>query len=514
LLKKNFLSIKPVVDISSENQLKLINVKVKQLMNIYIKNIKEVDCACDALILPCIEGSSGLYNHLDSAVSKLIKRLFSKEFHGKHKEIILVPSPDDIKPERILLVGLGKRDEISAEKVRQAGGKAAAYLRDMGMKRIALSTNVILSIKMSPVDFIEGSLLGLYSFKKYSGGKDKKIISSITVLSKVSKGLRDDIHRTKTITSAVCFARDLVNTPANDMTPAHLANVALSLKRKNLLVKILEKKDAEKLGMGAYLSVARGSKELPKFIVLEYKGTKGVPLVLIGKSITFDSGGISLKPAEGMEKMKYDMAGGAAVLGVMEAVSELKLPVNLIGILPATENLPGGSAIKPGDVVRAINGKTIEIISTDAEGRMVIADAIGYAKRFKPRAIIDIATLTGACSIAFGNEAIALMGNNRELIDTVKKSADKTYERVWEMPLFEEYKEYLKSDIADIKNYGGKNGSLSSSAYFLYEFAGEIPWVHLDIAGTASMEKEKPYIPKGASGIGVRLMVNLIKELK
>ncbi|MDP3047853.1 MAG: hypothetical protein Q8N12_00275, partial [Thermodesulfovibrionales bacterium] len=240
----------------------------------------------------------------------------------------------------------------------------------------------------------------------------------------------------------------------------------------------------------------------------------GKPLALIGKSITFDSGGISLKPSDGMEKMKYDMAGGAAVLGVLKAASALKLPVNLIGILPATENLPGGSATKPGDVAVTISGKTVEIINTDAEGRLILADAIGYAKRFKPRAIIDIATLTGACSVALGNEAIAMMGNDRKLLDKIKKSADNTYERVWEMPLFDEYKEYLKSDIADIKNTGGKNGSLVTAAYFLYEFAEKTPWVHLDIAGTAWVEKDKPYIPKGASGIGVRLIMDLIKHLK
>ena len=302
------------------------------------------------------------------------------------------------------------------------------------------------------------------------------------------------------------------------MTPSGLAKAAVSLKQKNLSVKILEKKDAEKLGMGAYLSVAKGSKEPLKFIVLEYKSAKGKPaeagkpLVLIGKSITFDSGGISLKPSDGMEKMKYDMAGGAAVLGVIKAASVLKLPVNLIGILPATENLPGGSATKPGDIAKAITGKTVEIINTDAEGRLILADAIGYAiKHFKPKAIIDIATLTGACSIALGNEAIAMMGNDRKLLDDIKKSADNTYERVWEMPLFDEYKEYIKSDIADIKNTGGKTGSLVTAAYFLYEFAEKTPWVHLDIAGTAWVEKDKPYIPKGASGIGVRLIMDMIK---
>ena len=215
-----------------------------------------------------------------------------------------------------------------------------------------------------------------------------------------------------------------------------------------------------------------------------------------------------------MEKMKYDMAGGAAVLGIFKAVSELKLPVHLVGILPATENVIGGAASKPGDVVKAINGKTIEIISTDAEGRMTLADALGYAKRYKPKAIIDIATLTGACSIALGNEAIAIMGNSRELIDKMIKSGHNTYERVWEMPLFEEYKDCLKSDIADLKNTGGKSGSLVSSASFLAEFAGDTPWVHLDIAGTAWLEKEKPYTPKGASGIGVRLLLNFLKEWK
>lgn len=248
--------------------------------------------------------------------------------------------------------------------------------------------------------------------------------------------------------------------------------------------------------------------------MLEHKGKIEPPLVLIGKSITFDSGGLSLKPSDGMEKMKYDMAGGAAVLGIMKAVAELGLSSHVIGILPATENLPGGSASRPGDIVRSITGKTVEIISTDAEGRLTLADAIGYARTLQPRAIIDIATLTGACAIAFGNEAIAMMGNDRHLMDKMKESSEKTYERVWEMPLFEEYKEYIKSDIADFKNTGGRSGSLMTSAYFLSEFAEKTPWIHLDIAGSAWLDKEKPYIPKGASGIGVRLILNLIKELR
>jgi leucyl aminopeptidase len=309
------------------------------------------------------------------------------------------------------------------------------------------------------------------------------------------------------------FVRDLVNVPANEMTPAGLARVAASLKRKALSVKVLEKKELEKLGMGAYLAISYGSAEPPKFIVLEYKGSRKAPVVLIGKSITFDSGGLSLKPADSMEKMKYDMAGGAAVLGVMKAAAELKLPVHLVGLLPATENLPGGCATRPGDVVRSMSGKTVEIVNTDAEGRLALADALTYAKRFNPAAVIDIATLTGACAVAFGGEAVAMMGNDRRLLDAISKSGENTYERVWEMPLFEEYKEYLKSDIADMRNVGTRIGSLMASAYFLYDFAGQTPWVHLDIAGTAWIEKDRPYLPKGASGIGVRLIYAMIEKL-
>jgi len=483
-------------------------------MDFYINNIREKDCACDALILPVTEGGPGLYDGLETSASRLIKKVLSKEFRGKKNEVFLIPSPENSKPQRILLAGLGKSGEVSAETLRQAGGKSASYLRDMGMKRVALSTSVIASLKLSPSHFIEGALLGLYTYNRYKEEKNGRAISSMRILSKPSKEFSKELDRIKTVTAAVCFVRDLVNTPANDMTPTHLAKIALSLKQKNLTIRILDKKDSQRLGMGSYLSVAKGSDEPPKFIVIEYRGAKGAPLVLIGKSITFDSGGLSLKPAEGMEKMKYDMAGGAAVLGVLKAVAALRLPVNLVGILPATENLPGGSASKPGDVVKALNGMTVEVVNTDAEGRMVLADAIGYAKRYKPRAIVDIATLTGACSIALGNEAIAVMGNDRGLIDMVKRSADNTDERVWEMPLFEEYKEYVKSDIADIKNTGGKTGSLVASGYFLKEFAGEVPWVHLDIAGTAWAEKEKPYTPKGATGVGVRLLSHVMRELK
>jgi leucyl aminopeptidase len=484
-------------------------------MKIAIKNIKGVDCACDALILLFSQDHKSELRLLPEAIAPLIKKVFSREFSGRQNEVFLMNAPDSVKPQRLLLVGLGKKDRITAEKIRQAGGKSASYLRSMGMKKVALSTDFLHGVKISPADFIEGVLLGHYTYSRYRKEEDrKKSLESIIVLAKATKELSEGLKQVEVVTSAVCFARDLVNTPSNDMTPTHLAKDALSLRKKQLSVKVLDKNDVKKLGMGAFLAVARGSHEKPQFIIVDYKGSKDAPVVLIGKAITFDSGGLSIKPSEGMEKMKHDMAGGAAVLGVMKAAAALRLPLHLIGILPATENLPGGTATKPGDVVRSLNGKTIEIINTDAEGRLVVADAIAYAKSMKPRAIIDIATLTGACSVAFGNEVIAMMGNSRKLLDAMKKSGEKTYERVWEMPLFEEYEEYLKSDIADIRNIGGRNGGLVTSAYFLLKFVEDTPWVHLDIAGTAWTDKEKPYVPKGASGIGTRLILDFIKVLK
>jgi len=482
-------------------------------MRIAIQDIREIDCVCNALILPFTEEVPEPYRKLKPSLNKLIARVWQHEFSGEKQEVLLVPAPEDIKPERILFLGMGKKDAVSPEQIRQAGGKALAYLRDLGIKKAALSTILFAGLKQSPVDFTEGALLGLYQYEKYRSEKREKKIAALTVIARPSRKLLQNIRRVETLAAAVVFARDLVNAPANEMTPTGLARAASSLKRKTLSVKVLEKNDLKKLRMGAYLAISYGSTEPPKFIVLEYKGSRKPPVVIIGKSITFDSGGLSLKPSDSMEKMKYDMAGGAAVLGVMKAASELKLPVHLVGLLPATENLPGGRATRPGDVVRSMSGKTVEIVNTDAEGRLALADALTYAKRFKPAAVIDIATLTGACAVAFGGEAVAMMGNDKRLLDAASKSGENTYERVWEMPLFEEYKEYLKSDIADMRNVGTRIGSLMASAYFLYEFAEQTPWVHLDIAGTAWVEKDRPYLPKGASGIGVRLICDIIQRL-
>ncbi len=489
-------------------------------MNIYINDISEIEAKTEALILPFFEDDKkDFYSHIDSLIGGLIKRVIrSKEFNGKHNEICNIHAIN-INAERLLLLGLGKVKELTAEKIRQAGGKTFSYLKAINVKEVSVSSRIFDNLNINfpyiqrPIFYLlEGGLLGTYKFERYKKSENGNTIKTINILSE-NKEL--PLNWLKSSIESVYLARDLVNTPANDMTPNLMSKVAESISHKRIKLKILEKKDIEKEGMGALLAVSKGSKEPVNFIVLEYKGGVGSPIVLIGKSITFDSGGISLKPSDGMEKMKYDMAGGAVVLSIIKAVSQLKFNMNIIGILPATENLPGGNATRPGDVVKSLSGKTIEIINTDAEGRLILADAIEYAlKYYKPRAIIDIATLTGACSIALGNEAIAMMGNDPFLMKTFKKASEETYERVWQMPLYDEYKDYLKSDIADIKNSGGKNGSLVTAGYFLKEFVGDTPWVHLDIASTAWTDKDRPYQPKGATGVGVRLLLNFLKELQ
>lgn len=484
-------------------------------MNIDIKDIEETECISDALILTLCAGEGvGPYKDIDKELKGLVSKVVrSGEFEGKENQVTVLHTMGAIRSDRIVLTGLGEKGSITSEKIRQAGGKAISCLDKSGFKNVSFSARHMLSLNHSPISFIEGALLSTYKFVRYKKEESKKALKTLTIIGRPDNRLRNGLRWIVAVTSAVNFARDMVNTPSNDMTPSVMAKTAKSIAKGKVSVRILERKDAEKEGMGAYLSVAKGSAEPPKFIILRYNGGKGAPIALIGKSITFDSGGISIKPGEGMDKMKYDMAGGAAVLSVIKAASETRLPVNIIGILPAAENLPSGSASKPGDIVMTITEKTVEIVNTDAEGRLSLADAIGYVKRFKPKAIIDIATLTGACPVALGNEAIAMMGNDEGLMDKLKAVGNDVYERVWQMPLYDEYKEYIKSDFADIKNSGGKTGSLVTAAYFLKEFADDTPWVHLDIAGTAWADKDKPYIPMGATGIGVRLLSNLLKEM-
>lgn len=482
-------------------------------MKIEVIDIKELDIETEALILPLCEGEGYTYGDINNSLDGLLGRILTrKEFEAKEEQTYLIHTQRKIKPERIILTGLGKREDLNKEKIRKAGGRSFSLLKNLKINNAVLSTRYLNSAGFSPTPFLEGGLLSLYNFQRYKKNEESKL-ERFVILARPAQDLHDSIRWTERVVEAINFVKDMVNTPANDMTPSELARIALNLLGERVSVTVLEREDAEKEGMGAYLAVAKGSSEPPKFIILNYRGSEDRPTVIIGKSITFDSGGISIKPSEGMEKMKYDMAGGAVVLGIIKLASETRLPLNLIGILPATENLLGSHATRPGDIVRTCSGKTVEIINTDAEGRLILADAIGFAKRFDPRVIIDLATLTGACSIALGNEAAAMMGNDLELMERLKIIGDETYERVWPMPLFDEYGEYLKSDFADIKNSGGRIGSLVTAAYFLKEFAGETPWIHIDIASTAWADKDKAYMTKGATAFGLRLLSNFLKEM-
>lgn len=507
-------------------------------MKISVRDVSETRVATDALVLPLLQrregkgvkggrgvkgkktghGVQGVAPDVDRAFGGIITSvLASGEFEAKKNTTLLLHCSSKAGPKRVLLLGLGSKEDASPEGLRQAGGKAATALQKAGLKDAALSTRLISSLRLDPSLFVEGALLSLYKFDSYKKTEDKKTLSALTVLSPNGRALAAQIKHTDTSARAVNFARDLINTPSNDMTPAVLAKAARAIAAKagkKMTIGVINRKSAERLGMGAYVSVAKGSHEPPAFIVLQYKGggPKTPPIVLVGKAVTFDSGGISIKPSNNMEKMKYDMSGGAAVLGALKAASEAGLKINIVGLIPATENMPGGSASRPGDIVKAIGGKTIEIINTDAEGRLLLADALGYAKRFKPKAVVDIATLTGACTIALGSEAAAMMGNDDTLIAQMKAASEAVSERVWHMPIYPEYKDYMKSNVADIKNSGGGNGSLVTAAYFLSEFVEDMPWLHLDIAGTAWTDKGLPYCPKGATGFGVRLLLEFLKK--
>jgi leucyl aminopeptidase len=307
------------------------------------------------------------------------------------------------------------------------------------------------------------------------------------------------------------FARGLQVLPGNVATPTYIANVARELAQRHRFgVTILDKAAIQKEKMGALLSVAQGSAEEPRFIALEYKGADGAPVVLVGKGVTFDTGGISIKPAENMQDMKYDMSGAAAVLGTFEALGRLRPKVHVVGLIPSTENMPSGTAIKPGDVVTSHLGKTIEVINTDAEGRLILVDALSYARRYQPAAVIDIATLTGAIVVALGHSAIGVMGSDEKLVREVRDAGERAGERAWELPLWEDYRDLMKSDIADIKNTGGRPAGSISAGWFLREFVDNFPWAHLDIAGTAYTERDEPTRVKGPTGIGVRLFTEFV----
>ncbi len=495
-------------------------------MNIAVKKGKLENFKSQAIVLALFEKDrelTGPAESVDRLSGGLITDLLKNgDFAAKPSQISVLYTRGGIPAQRIALVGLGKKEEINLEKVRAAYSKIMQHLRNINLTEAAVSIDLHLvpgQKERIAQSVVEGVLLGLYQYTPYKtlGREEIREMKQLDIVADSDdySFIAAEVKKAQIITAAVCFARDLVSAPSNEMTPAIMAQKAAEIaRRRNVICKIFDKKQIKKLGMDSFLGVARGSHEEPKFITLEYAGgRKGeAPVVLVGKGLTFDTGGICLKPAEKMDEMKSDMSGGAAVMATLMAAADLRLPLNIVVLIPATENMPGGSAYKPGDVLKSYSGKTIEVINTDAEGRLILADALSYAARYKPKAIIDVATLTGACVVALGEDIIGMLGTDEQLKKKINEAAQITGEPVWELPLWENYADLIKSEIADYKNSGGRIAGTITAAVFLSKFVGDFQWVHLDIAGPAWSTKDRPYIPKGASGIAVRLLVEYLRR--
>jgi leucyl aminopeptidase len=492
----------------------------EEIMKILTSTTSPLQQATPALVVGCFEDErDGLFKELDAALDGLLQRMLeSGEFRGKSGTSRLIHSFGKLPAERLLLVGLGKKEEFDTERLREASGEATQALKSA---RIASFSSTLQRAGEGAAALeatCEGALLASYSFDDYkTKEKEERFrFEAMTVLVSepaAEPDAQQTVDRCRAACRGVVTARNLVSHPGNVVTPGRLAETARELaQRCGLTCRVLEPDELEKLGMNALLSVGKGSAEPPRLIVLEWAGSKGSPTVLIGKGITFDSGGISLKPGAGMEQMKTDMAGAAAVLGTLEAIALQKLPVHVIGIIPTAENMPGSKAYKPGDIIKSMSGTTIEITNTDAEGRLILCDALHYAvSTYSPTALIDVATLTGACVVALGHEATGVMGNDQQLVDELKRAGELTGERLWQLPVWDSYGEAMKSDVADLKNAGSRDGGAILAAWFLKQFVGSTRWAHLDIAGTAWAEKTRPYVPKGATGVGVRLLLKYLR---
>ena len=459
---------------------------------------------------------------LDGAITRLIR---DGEIKGKRGEITVVHTLGKIPPERVVIVGLGEEAEFGSESVRWVSAVFARELRRIGVSKAATIAHGAgiggMDAGGSAAAIAEGAFLGLYRFDKYkSDANGKRELEALTIVESDEMrvgDLEEGVARGAVLARAVMRCRDLVNEPANHMTPTHLAEAALDVAQDaGLEVEVLERSDMESLGMGALLGVAQGSEEPPKLIVLRYRGDpskEGSDLGLIGKGITFDSGGISIKPSANMGAMKSDMAGGATVICALEALGHLKPRINVTAIVPATENMPGGRAQRPGDIVKTMNGKTIEIDNTDAEGRLVLADAMAYARSLSIDRIVDVATLTGAIRTALGTVCSGVFGNDQKLIDSVTAAGEAEAERVWQFPMFKEYEKQYESSVADMRNTGGRDAGSIIGAQIIGEFADGAAWVHLDIAATRMSDSVNGYMTKGATGVPVRTLVRLAMDL-
>jgi leucyl aminopeptidase len=477
--------------------------------------IREGDLLQDAVPLAVL----ALYEDepLPTAVAELIE---ADDFKGKAKQTLLLYPRGAVAARRLLLIGLGKRNAASADTLRQLGATSAQRARELSAATLALNLPVVegLDPAAAAQAVAEGAEMGLYRYVRYKSDAEAAFeVANLHVYSgSANEATQQGLEVGQAVAHGVRFARDLANGPGNDVTPTYLAQAAADLaERYGFAATILDQAQLIEQGFGGIVAVGQGSAQEPRFIALEH-GTKqaGQPTVcLVGKGITFDTGGISIKPADKMDDMKMDMGGAAAVLGTMHVVGELKLPLHVVGIVCAAENMPSSTAYKPGDIIKTLSGKTVEVLNTDAEGRIVLADGLFYAQRYQPTAIIDLATLTGAIMVALGGATSGLIGNNQELADRVVQAGTTSAERAWQLPLWDDYREMMKSDIADLKNTGGRYGGAISAAAFLEAFVGEFPWVHLDIAGVAWVERPtRSYHAKGATGFGVRLLTQLLRD--
>lgn len=476
----------------------------------------------DAIVVDLFEGATvpaGATAAVDQAMAGAITSLIAGgDISGKLGELTLIYSFGQLPSPRVVIAGLGQAAELSPEKIRNLSGDLSRFLRSHHVKNAA---SVALGGRTGGLDaeacaaaMAEGTVLGLYRFLSHKTAEAEADLEGLQIIEldgdKVD-AMRVGLERGQILADATNLCRDLANQPSNYLTPTDFADQAEVLARETgLECEIYGPGWMKEKGMGGLLGVAAGSVEEPRFIVLRYNGGGDEqPLALVGKGITFDTGGISIKPSENMGEMKGDMAGGASVIAAMGAIARLKPRANILGIVPATENMPSGSAIKPGDVLKTMQGKTIEVINTDAEGRLVLADGLAYAREQGAEALVDVATLTGAVTVALGEVAMGAMTNDSRLLEQVRQAASTAGEKVWELPMWEEYKELISSDVADMKNSGGRPAGSISAAMLLREFAEDTPWVHLDIAGVDSTKKDKGVLVKGATGVPVRTLVHL-----
>ena len=496
-------------------------------MNIKVVNAIIQDTKVDAILVGQFEGTEA--GTVDKALNGAISELLSaNDLRGKLNEVIVIYSRGAIPAPRVIVVGLGKVEELSLDRIRQASATGAKKARELGCKEIASTVFGASSVEpaLASQAMVEGALLGLYRWRtNHTGPVEREDIEAITLVESDAEkvgAVESGVSVGRAVASGVYRARDLVNQSPNIMTPSGLAQAAQDMAKEvgvKCTVHDLDWIQAQK--MTAFLSVTQGSANPPKFIELEYNGSDAAPLVFVGKGLTFDSGGISLKGADGMEDMRSDMGGAAAVIGAFEAIAKLKLPVHLVGLIATCENMPSGTAYRPADVIRARNGKTIEVINTDAEGRMTLADALDYASEFKPKAVIDLATLTGACVTALGkNVAAGYFANDESLAQKVDQASRASDEKLWRLPLYADYRDKIKTNYADISNSGGAGSGVGSSAVFLEEFTS-YPWTHWDIAGmvldsigpTAYYPlTHPPHVIRGATGFGVRALVSFARE--